>query len=286
LVNSPKQQLLRFETLKGIGIMDKKKLKLYVILLVLLIAVSLLLPCVINAVSDVIVGKITNRSTIETEAETELETEQETGVELELIFESEAESEMDSQSELPDESESEIDLETGLETEIKNANGSENDAVAATGIDTKIEDSDAAESLLASSGLTGTVNQEETQSSSEGKSESTDLAQAEGLNEMEAFVASFQPDISMSDAAADSYTDFLSGREEQFLSAIGEYIYSIYDDLVQVTRIEVVEMVRNNEEECSCQIELFTEDGNSELFICSYNKKWDYYGVYSLYSVD
>ncbi|MCD8397646.1 MAG: hypothetical protein LUD12_10805 [Lachnospiraceae bacterium] len=90
----------------------------------------------------------------------------------------------------------------------------------------------------------------------------------------------------ISDAAADSYTDFLSGREEQFLSAIGEYIYSIYDDLVQVTRIEVIEIVRNNEEECSCQIELFTEDGNSELFICSYNKKWDYYGVYSLYSVD
>ncbi|MCC8102229.1 MAG: hypothetical protein LIP11_08210 [Clostridiales bacterium] len=262
--------------------MDKKKLKLYVILLVLLIAVSLLLPCVINAVSDVIVGKITDRSAIETEAETESETEPETGLELELIFESEAESEMDSQSELSDESES----ETGLETEIKDVGGSENDAVVATETDTKIEDSDAAESFLASSGLTGTVNQEKMQSSSEGKSESADLAQSERLNEMDAFVGSFQPDISISDAAADSYTDFLSDREVQFLSAIGEYIYSIYDDLVQVTRIEVVEMVRNNEEECSCQIELFTEDGNSELFICSYNKKWDYYGVYSLYSVD
>ncbi|MCD8337419.1 MAG: hypothetical protein LUD18_09125 [Lachnospiraceae bacterium] len=264
--------------------MDKKKL--YVILLVPLIAVSLLLPCVINAVSDVIVGKITDRSAIKTEAETESETEPETGPELESIFESETESEMDLQSELPDESESETDLETGLETEIKDVDGSENDAVAVTGIDAKMEDSDAAKSFLTSSGLTGTVNQEETQSSSEGKSESTDLAQAERLNEMEAFVASFQPDISISDTAADSYTDFLNGRETQFLSAIGEYIYSIYDDLVQVTRIEVVEMVRNSEEECSCQIEMFTEDGNSELFICSYNKKWDYYGVYSLYSVD
>ncbi|MCD7717490.1 MAG: hypothetical protein LUI39_13785 [Lachnospiraceae bacterium] len=241
--------------------MDKKKIKLYIILLVLLIGASVLLPYAVNTVSDAIVGRIINHS----ETETDYETEEELLTETEDIS--------DSSAETGTKKVSETELGAG-ETVVL---GVESDSESASATDSLSE-------TTATGSDSGS--QEATQASSEGKTEEADTAQSERLNEMETYVSSFQPEIVVSAGVEDSYSDFLDGRETQFLEAVGEYVYSIYDDLVDIAEIEIVETVRNNDDECSCQIELFTDDGNSELFICSYNKKWDYYGVYSLYSVD
>jgi len=264
--------------------MDKKKIKLYIILLVLLIGASVLLPYAVNAVSDAIVGRIINHS----ETETDYETEEELLTETEDISDSVAETgtetelgtgdtvvlgvESDSETNEAGSGETVVDsVDTEISGDIQNA--SESASAADSSSETTATDSDSG-------------NQEAAQASSERKTEEADAAQSERLDEMETYVSSFQPEISVSDGAEDSYSDFLEGRETQFLEAVGEYVYSIYDDLVSIAEIEIVETVRNNDDECSCQIELITDEGNSELFICSYNKKWDYYGVYSLYSVD
>ncbi|MCD7957410.1 MAG: hypothetical protein LUG93_17025 [Lachnospiraceae bacterium] len=272
--------------------MDKKKIKLYIILLVLLIGASILLPYAVNAASDVIVGRIINHS--ETEADSD--TEEELLTETENISDSFAETETASETE----SEEGDTVVVGVESDSK-TDGVGSDEIAVDSGDAEIsgetlnasEPVSAAEGSSETGGLSETAttssgygSQEAVQASSEGKTEEADMAQSERLDEMEAYVSSFQPEITVSAGSEDSYSDFLNGRETQFLEAVGEYVYSIYDDMVSITKIEIVETVRNNDDECSCQIELFTDDGNSELFICSYNKKWNYYGVYSLYSVD
>ncbi|MCD8396211.1 MAG: hypothetical protein LUD12_03325 [Lachnospiraceae bacterium] len=268
--------------------MDKKKIKLYIILLVLLIGASVLLPYAVNAVSDAIVGRIINHS----ETGADFDTEEELQTETEDISDTSAETETETVSEtefgagntvvLGLESDSETDRagfdETAVDsgdtvTSGENLNVLGSALAADSSLETTATDSDSG-------------SQEAAQASSEGKTEEADAAQSERLNEMESYVSSFQQEISVSAGAEDSYFDFLDGRETQFLEAVGEYVYSIYDDLVSIAEIEIMETVRNNDDECSCQIELITDDGNSELFICSYNKKWDYYGVYPLYSVD
>ncbi|MCD7956778.1 MAG: hypothetical protein LUG93_13740 [Lachnospiraceae bacterium] len=256
--------------------MDKKKIKLYIILLVLLIGASIMLPYAVNAVSDAIVGRITKHS----ETETDIETEEELLTELDAVSESTEESENDSDSGETVTLSMETDAETGAKETVVNAESSEVSG----------DEQDASESNLAADEAAGvqsdSANQAAAQESSEAKSEEADTAQSERLDAMEAYVSSFHPEIIVSDAAAVDYPDFSAGGEESFLAAVGEYIYSVYDDLVSIEKIEVIETVRNNDSECSCQIELFTADGSSELFICSYNKKWDYYGVYSMYSVE
>ncbi|MCD8012528.1 MAG: hypothetical protein LUG99_05045 [Lachnospiraceae bacterium] len=276
--------------------MDKKKIKLYIILLVLLIGASILLPYAVNAVSDAIVGRIINHS--ETEADTD--TEEELLTETEDISDSIAEMETASETEFETASEAGDTVVVGVESDSR-TDGAGSDETAADSGDVEIsgETLNASKSVSAAedssetggSSETATTSsgygsQEAAQESSEGKTGEADTAQSERLDEMETYVSSFQPEITVSAGAENSYSDFLDGREMQFLEAVGEYVYSIYDDMVSITKIEIVETVRNNDEECSCQIELYTDDGSSELFICSYNKKWDYYGVYSLYSVD
>ncbi|MCD7957059.1 MAG: hypothetical protein LUG93_15185 [Lachnospiraceae bacterium] len=260
--------------------MDKKKIKLYIILLVLLIGASILLPYAVNAVSDAIVGRIINHS----ETETDYETEEELLTETEDISDSVAETVLEAGDTVV------LGVETDSDT---NEAGSGETIPDSSETETSDETLNASKSASATDRLSETTatgsdsgSQETTQASSEGKTEEADAAQSERLNEMETYVFSFQPEIVLSAGAEDSYSDFLDGRETQFLKAVGEYVYSIYDDLVSIAEVEIVETVRNNDDECSCQIELITDDGNSELFICSYNKKWDYYGVYSLYSVD
>lgn len=262
--------------------MDKKKIKLYIILLVLLIGASVLLPYAVNAVSDAIVGRIINHS----ETGADFDTEEEPQTETEDISDSGAETE----TELGTGDTVVLGVESDLETD----GAGSGEAIPDSGdTETSEETLNASESVSPADCSSETTaigsdsgSQETAQASSEGKTEEADAAQSERLDEMESYVSSFQPGISVSAGAEDSYSDFLEGRETQFLEAVGEYVYSIYDDLVSIAEIEIVETVRNNDDECSCQIELITDDGNSELFICSYNKKWDYYGVYSLYSVD
>lgn len=102
---------------------------------------------------------------------------------------------------------------------------------------------------------------------------------------LEIYREKMSPTLSeIKEGAADA---FVGDREQQFFTAVADYIFSLYGDRLSVTRIDVVELVKDNETELVYQIEVFASDGSkeySELFISSYNKEWDFYSIYS-YSV-
>lgn len=103
--------------------------------------------------------------------------------------------------------------------------------------------------------------------------------------ELEVYHRSIQPDLSETHAGA--VQEFVGERKEQFFTAIADYVFSIYGDSLSITRIDVIEQVKDDETERVYQIEVFATDGGreySELFISSYNKEWDFYSIYS-YSV-
>ena len=102
---------------------------------------------------------------------------------------------------------------------------------------------------------------------------------------LEIYREKMSPTLSeIKEGAADA---FVGDREQQCFTAVADYIFSLYGDRLSVTRIDVVELVKDNETELVYQIEVFASDGSkeySELFISSYNKEWDFYSIYS-YSV-
>ena len=118
----------------------------------------------------------------------------------------------------------------------------------------------------------------------------TDIGKQEGTDEKERFDRGL-------DAARESialeYTenvkggidDFIKGREQQFEQAVSDYVYSTYDGFVSVERVNIVEAVEEDEAEISYQIELFAADGNSEIFLCTYHKQWEFYSIYPLADV-
>lgn len=102
---------------------------------------------------------------------------------------------------------------------------------------------------------------------------------------LETFREKMKPDLSETKTgAADA---FVGDRKQQFFTAVADYVFSLYGDSLSITRIDVVELVKENETELTYQIEVFASDGDreySEAFISSYNKEWDFYSIYS-YSV-
>lgn len=81
-----------------------------------------------------------------------------------------------------------------------------------------------------------------------------------------------------------SIQEFIGGREEQFDAAVADYIFSEYGDSLEITRIDLIETVRDDYEELSYQIELFAKEKGveySELFIAAYNRTYDFYGIYT-----
>ena len=104
--------------------------------------------------------------------------------------------------------------------------------------------------------------------------------------ELEVYRKRMQPELSETKKGA--ATDFVGEREQQFFTAVADYIFSLYGNNLSITRIDVIELVKDNETELVYQIEVFALNGSkeySEQFICSYNKEWDFYRIYS-YSVE
>lgn len=94
-----------------------------------------------------------------------------------------------------------------------------------------------------------------------------------------------QPDLSETTDGAVNI--FVGERKPQFFTAVADYVFSLYGDSLSVTRIDVIELVKDSDTELVYQIEVFASEGGreySELFISSYNKEWDFYSIYS-YSV-
>lgn len=75
-------------------------------------------------------------------------------------------------------------------------------------------------------------------------------------------------------------TAFAGGREEKLSTALAEYLYSEYKDLVTITQVDLLSLVAEDEAEITAQIELFSKDGESEKYLCTYNKPYGFYGIY------
>lgn len=78
--------------------------------------------------------------------------------------------------------------------------------------------------------------------------------------------------------------DFIASRKTAFISAIADHIFSLYGDSLTINGVDLIEQVKDTEDELVYQIEVFVTDGEkkySELFLSSYNKEWDYYSIYS-----
>ncbi len=231
--------------------MDKKKVKLYIILLVLLLGGVLLLPFGINFVTDAAVGAILNSTETEFEYETESESEW-----IEPEEETETKSEDICYDCKPD---TEDETEPKTESESSDKQGKSKSSVSSSGISRYRE--------------------------SAAKSEEMVQQQIDFAADMEAFASTFSPEITVLDGAKDCYPDFLAGGEGKFLHAVAEYIYSHYGDMLTVDEIELIETVRNNDDECSIQACIYS-GSESDIFILSYDKKLNNYGVYSSYYVD
>lgn len=79
--------------------------------------------------------------------------------------------------------------------------------------------------------------------------------------------------------------ELIGTRKEAFSDAVSDYLYMLYGGLIEVQQIDVVEKVSEDEAELTYQIEIIASDGNSELFLCSYEKELDFYSIYSLKDV-
>ena len=80
---------------------------------------------------------------------------------------------------------------------------------------------------------------------------------------------------------------FIGERKNQFLEAVTDYVRSLYGNSLSVSRIDVIEQVKDSETELVYQIEVFAlgdQKEYSELFLSSYHKEWDFYSIYP-YSV-
>lgn len=77
---------------------------------------------------------------------------------------------------------------------------------------------------------------------------------------------------------------FVANRKNEFVSAVSDHIFSLYGGSLTITGVDLIEQVKDTEEELVYQIEVFVADGEkkySELFLSVYNKEWDFYSIYS-----
>lgn len=77
---------------------------------------------------------------------------------------------------------------------------------------------------------------------------------------------------------------FVANRKRKLVSAVADHIFSLYGENLTITGVELIEQVKDTEEELVYQIEVFVADGEnkySELFLSVYNKEWDFYSIYS-----
>ncbi len=240
--------------------MDKKKIRQYIVLILAILLVSVMLPYGIDAVSRFIVGKISDNAETESEPGAGPETEDAAEEKASAAGKSgkpERATEKNAEEEEPltlDETESEsqeIPAESEEDTE-----------------ETQTEPPMETEAWEAAFGLSpgdssGEVNPPDTYLYDE---------------ELKDYRESVNPEYT--ETTPGGTRGLIGNRQKQFNSAIADYVFSLYGNSVEISRVDVVEFVDEDEAEITYQIEVFTGDGSSELFLCSYNKTWDFYGIY------
>lgn len=77
---------------------------------------------------------------------------------------------------------------------------------------------------------------------------------------------------------------FIGERQEQFFAAVADRLYPFYGDQLTISKIEIVERIKETGTELVYQIQLFSQMGTkeyAELFLCTYQKEWDFYSLYT-----
>lgn len=302
--------------------MDKKKLKWYAILAAAAIAATLLFPIAIREGSGWIAGKILENAGLETEAGEEPETEspsgdrtetgQSTGETDETAGETQAgteTAEREAQETMPD-TES---LSGGTDAAVRAEATEEPETAPKAGMDPDTQTSDVPgtqagtepnrnagaavteESDASSVGTpAGTGGQGDTGDAqtdpdggnrtpaSESVEESLQAERDAAAKELEAYIAAFQPDVTELETAPGGYAALVGDRVGKFRQAFAEYLYGRYGSILEIDRIELIELVSEDDTECTYQVRVYAEDGESDPFLCMYSKTYDFYGVYAM----
>lgn len=77
---------------------------------------------------------------------------------------------------------------------------------------------------------------------------------------------------------------FIGTREDLFTEAISDYVYSKYGDSMRIKKVDIIEFVKEDDDELTYQIEVTAANGTkeySEYFISSYNKGSEFYSIYA-----
>lgn len=117
---------------------------------------------------------------------------------------------------------------------------------------------------------------------SESVEESLQAARDAAAKELEAYIAAFQPDVTELETAPGGYAALVGDRVGKFRQAFAEYLYGRYGNILEIDRIELIELVSEDDTECTYQVRVYAEDGESDPFLCMYSKTYDFYGVYAM----
>ena len=77
---------------------------------------------------------------------------------------------------------------------------------------------------------------------------------------------------------------FVGDRQEAFIKAVADHLYGTYGSLFDITKIDVVDFIADNDTELTCQVKVTAVIGEkeySEYYFCTFNKAYGFYGVYA-----
>ncbi len=117
---------------------------------------------------------------------------------------------------------------------------------------------------------------------SESVEESLQAERDAAAKELEAYIAAFQPDVTELETAPGGYAALVGDRVGKFRQAFAEYLYGRYGNILAIDRIELIELVSEDDTECTYQVRVYAEDGESDPFLCMYSKTYDFYSVYAM----
>lgn len=274
--------------------MKKKKILYGLILCIFAVAGTLLFPIGLQSATDLFVEWITQPET-ESEGESETETQNEEDRRKEEV--SEMVTETATQTEL--QSEMQTDQKVGLEEspdKITNLPVQNDPASVEYETDPPMPPQPDADWKISNgipdgdggyvSGSEADTNTDIPDTKPEDSSENFD----EEEQQKEQFTQGLEQarqeiNISYSETREGNIEYFIGSRKKQFEDALSDYLYSTYEGFVEAERVDIISFVEESEAELTYQIEVYASDGNSELFLCTYQKQIDAYGIYPLKDV-
>lgn len=224
---------------------NKKKIAMYMGILILAAAATVALPAAIRLSSGFIAGRI--RDFAETESASNSDNTAETMRETDRVRTSERESD-------------------SFESETDDAYFMDKKGVPDTQSPT--ENTENASNTAA-----------ETRAS-EANAELIAIRESEEQKKL-AYTENFHPEIVELDTAEGGYEALVGDRLDKLLSAYASYFCDTYDDAIDVAKIEIIEQISDTEKEVTYQTRVYERGTNESLiFICQYSRNYDFYSVY------